>query len=561
MTMRRWCTVLSVALVGVLHPAAPANADLAVTAPAIERAMPVPGPITGPELATIASLVRTDVAMFRDALDAGRFGVALEGDRERFDDLDRRLAALEARGDSITELDLFPLMDEFMFLLVELASRPGADPATVAMVNVVTQSNLTPVPLPATTVPATVPTTIPPTPPVTAAATLPATVPATVPVTAAGAAPATAPAVRIEAATGPAPNGAGWSLQTWLLLVIAGAAVLSIVLYAAERRHRRRLPKPTGRPGFHDLLDVGRRLAGAGSTEEVEEMAVRQAMRLTRADAGAFIRHHDRRLSVGFESEAAMLVADRLRDGALDRVVGTGHELIQVSSSEPAIRNLPVSMLAAPVYLAGSVVGAVVLLRDAADPFDDHDLRMITDIKPIVGAALEQVHHTQHVRAEALTDGLTGVRNRRALDLAVAALGDGAFAAVMVDLDHFKAINDEYGHHGGDEVLRAAAARLVANVRPGDQVYRYGGEEFSILMPDTVEATAAEVAERVRGALASTPFLIGPTRIEHWATASFGVAAGAGGTQVLADADAALYEAKRTGRNRVMLDSAVSAAR
>lgn len=557
--MRRWCTVLSVVLTGVLIPAAPANAHLATTAPSSVQGMPFPEP----DLVMMASAVRNDVNTFRDALDAGKFGVPIDGDRERFDDLDRRLADLEGRGDSLTELDLFPLIDEFMVLLLELAGRPGADPVTVARVSLMSGIDLTPVPLP------TVPPTVPPT---TQVATAPATTaPATTaPVTApAEVAPLAAPAVTPSTIaptaepgpTGPASAASGWSFQTWLLLVIAGAALLSIVLYTAERWHRHRLPKPTGRPGFHDLLDVSRRLAGAGSTDEVEEMAVRQAMRLTGATAGAFIRHRDRRLSIGFETEANMLVGDRLRDGALDRVVGTGNELMQVSSTEPSIRNLPASLLAAPVYLAGSVVGAVVLVRDAADPFGDHDLRMITDLKPIVGAALEQVHHTQNVRAEALADGLTGVRNRRALDLAVAELGDGVFAAVMVDLDHFKSVNDTYGHQAGDELLRAVAARLVANVRPGDQVYRYGGEEFSIVMPDTAEATAAEVAERVRIALEATPFLLGPTRIEHRATASLGVASGRDGTQVFAHADAALYEAKRTGRNRVMLDSAVSAAR
>ena len=122
----------------------------------------------------------------------------------------------------------------------------------------------------------------------------------------------------------------------------------------------------------------------------------------------------------------------------------------------------------------------------------------------------------------------------------------------MVDLDHFKSVNDLHGHPAGDALLRGVSAVMRERVRPGDRVYRLGGEEFCVLLQRTSMEEAAEVAERVRSAIAGGAFSIGrpdPLR----ATASFGVASTGDldGPALIARADEALYAAKQSGRNRV----------
>jgi diguanylate cyclase (GGDEF)-like protein len=162
------------------------------------------------------------------------------------------------------------------------------------------------------------------------------------------------------------------------------------------------------------------------------------------------------------------------------------------------------------------------------------------------------------------TDPMTGVFNRRYFDEALATeIGrarrkGAALSAVMVDLDHFKSVNDRYGHGVGDAVLIAAAAALKACNRPYDIVARYGGEEFVLLLPDTALADGAECAERLRGAVAALAVAGYP----HTITASLGVAtlaAGEEGDALLGRADRALYRAKESGRNRVEMDPAACA--
>jgi diguanylate cyclase (GGDEF)-like protein len=162
------------------------------------------------------------------------------------------------------------------------------------------------------------------------------------------------------------------------------------------------------------------------------------------------------------------------------------------------------------------------------------------------------------VRAQAMTDDLTGLANRRSLDaaidhsLAVAERSRRPFAVVMVDLDHFKAINDRLGHSAGDAVLAAFGARLRTGLRAQDQPFRYGGEEFSVLLPDVDTNGAALLAERLRQQVAQ------PVEGDMPAiSASLGVAAwqaGDSADSLLARADRALYRAKAAGRNRVETD-------
>jgi diguanylate cyclase (GGDEF)-like protein len=158
-------------------------------------------------------------------------------------------------------------------------------------------------------------------------------------------------------------------------------------------------------------------------------------------------------------------------------------------------------------------------------------------------------------RDNAILDPLTGLLNRQALDLRLAeleqqaALTGGSVCAIVADLDRFKAVNDTYGHERGDAVLRDCAYEMRKALRSFELSYRLGGEEFVVLLPGRDATAGAEVASRIREAIASAH----PGGLEL--TVSLGVASAAG-TEVRAEAllraaDAALYRAKRAGRNRV----------
>ncbi|KXF77643.1 diguanylate cyclase response regulator [Paramesorhizobium deserti] len=162
----------------------------------------------------------------------------------------------------------------------------------------------------------------------------------------------------------------------------------------------------------------------------------------------------------------------------------------------------------------------------------------------------------------AVTDGLTGLHNRRYLDSHMSMLftrsvsRERPLSVLMTDIDHFKRINDTYGHDAGDDVLRDFAGRLHRNIRGIDLACRYGGEEFIVVLPDTDAHMAAVVAERIRETVASTPFLICNGTASVDVTISIGLAS----LQLRDDsveklfkrADVALYEAKKNGRNRVV---------
>ncbi len=161
------------------------------------------------------------------------------------------------------------------------------------------------------------------------------------------------------------------------------------------------------------------------------------------------------------------------------------------------------------------------------------------------------------IRTLSLTDQLTGVGNRRRLEQALVeeisrvGRGDAKLSALMADLDHFKRVNDSYGHGVGDKVLETFGDILRGNARPTDVLGRYGGEEFVVLMPNTAKEQAVISAERLRMILAST--LIAP--LAEPITVSIGAVEfvpGESGDAFLHRLDEALYEAKRSGRNRVV---------
>ena len=357
------------------------------------------------------------------------------------------------------------------------------------------------------------------------------------------------------------------------LLVLAFAVAAAAVLLLKRRRPlndaagsdrptrasspaERLIERPSG-ASMQDLLDVSRRLTSAAASGNVDRLIVRHALELVPADGAAVVRNEDGQLVPAAESHSELIVAEGLSDSAIGRVAETGQTVVQVSATDTAIRNVPCALAAVPLVGGGRVLAVLVVIRRSTQPFDREERQVLEALAPVAAAAMHNAMQSRAVIEESLVDPLTNVGNRRRFDADLAAVLDdmhGTAALVMVDLDHFKSVNDTYGHPAGDAVLQQIAGVIERGIRPGDAAYRFGGEEFCVLLPETSLESAAEVAERLRAAVEATGFDIGGgTRLDR--TASFGVAAARAGMTpagLVAEADAALYEAKETGRNRVV---------
>jgi len=231
-----------------------------------------------------------------------------------------------------------------------------------------------------------------------------------------------------------------------------------------------------------------------------------------------------------------------------------------------------------PILLVAEVESRARILRGLDLGVNDYILRPI-DRNELVARVRTQVRRKRYadrlrenVQAAlelALVDALTGLNNRRFLETHLAASLDRAahmgrpLSLMIIDVDHFKSVNDTCGHDAGDEVLKGLAQRMRRIVRSADLVCRLGGEEFVIVMPDTPLSISAKVAERVRLAVQSTPFKIDASGGKLSVTVSIGLAErtmDANPDALLRRADKALYDSKSSGRNRVTAAVAAVAA-
>lgn len=226
-----------------------------------------------------------------------------------------------------------------------------------------------------------------------------------------------------------------------------------------------------------------------------------------------------------------------------------------------------------PIVLFGTLLLFIVVLIDAfATPTGPGTIAlllgsvvMLVTRLVIVSREHRQLsHRLEHSRAEqerlAVTDALTGVNNRRffeellSMEASRASRAGSSLSLVILDLDHFKQINDTYGHAAGDAVLQTAARRIRSMLSDATPVARYGGEEFVLLLPETDARQAAEIAEGLRRGLHAEPVPAGG-RTYISVTASFGVSSMTAGDDIVEslvrEADRALYAAKAAGRNRV----------
>ncbi len=232
-------------------------------------------------------------------------------------------------------------------------------------------------------------------------------------------------------------------------------------------------------------------------------------------------------------------------------------------------RGLPSPEKAAllPLVRAGRLIGSLNLGSNDPARFEPGSgTDFLQRLSMIVAVCLENVCNAERLKSIGLTDPLTGVHNRRYFDerlLEEAVLGlrkASPLACLLLDVDHFKRVNDDYGHQVGDWVLREVAGRIKGQLRLSDSLARYGGEEFAALLSQTDERSALAIAERIRASVAGRPFELaeqGPLRI----TLSVGIGMleavqsadpASAASAMVASADKALYRAKDAGRNRVV---------
>ena len=204
--------------------------------------------------------------------------------------------------------------------------------------------------------------------------------------------------------------------------------------------------------------------------------------------------------------------------------------------------------------------GLFVLYSDVDHYFDQVGVGLFEALAQLFSAVLSRTQRNAELSRAAHRDPLTGLGNRNALTLLAPTLvrltdHDAPVAVVMLDVDHFKSFNDQHGHAAGDEALRHVSWRLQRALRQGDTLVRWGGEEFCICLPGVDAAGALVVAEKLRHSLADERLPL-PNGSTMHVTASLGVAllrTGEALVTALGRADQALYGAKRSGRNRVML--------
>jgi diguanylate cyclase (GGDEF)-like protein len=316
---------------------------------------------------------------------------------------------------------------------------------------------------------------------------------------------------------------------------------------------------------LHLMADM---LQSAGEQEDTDAVLRTAALGLLPGLSGAlyvFNNSHDRlALSTSWGSVKAEALVEHIAPNACWALKRGKPYLNAVEESALRCRHAPAGLttLEIPMAARGQVYG---LLQIIAEGDDAHTC--LDRIQPVASAisdgmslALSSIALRERLRNQALRDALTGLYNRHFLEETLermcldAERRKSSIAAIMIDIDHFKRLNDQHGHAAGDAVLQEVSATILLCLRRTDMACRYGGEELAILLPDCTLVAAEEKAEQIRTRIADLVTGEGLS-----VTASLGVATipdtASKASELLGSADAALYQAKQNGRNRVIVAS------
>jgi two-component system, cell cycle response regulator len=326
-----------------------------------------------------------------------------------------------------------------------------------------------------------------------------------------------------------------------------------------------------------NLSRLGEALSGTHDLGRIYEVILETAMASLRAQGGAVLlvssgsRELLLRVGRGLDERGATPdlrvplgrgVSGRVAVDGRPRVVHSDDPLgpPELDPAEPRAR----ALIAVPLRSGRGVLGVLVLF-DRTDPasgraqrFDDDDLATLGTFASQASVAVDNVLLHREAQRQSITDGLTGLWNYRYLTMALARETERAkrfghpLSVLLLDLDHFKSVNDVHGHQRGDSVLVEVAQRIKAEVREVDVVARHGGEEFVVVLPETGREGAQSTAQRLCDAVAHRPFGA-PDETPLFVTVSVGVAVcprhGESAATLLGAADKALYAVKTAGRN------------
>jgi len=370
--------------------------------------------------------------------------------------------------------------------------------------------------------------------------------------------------------------------------ILVGDELIGTVVVYTDITERKRAEKERGRLLVAEreqrllaetLAEVALALTSLTSHDAVLDEILRQVQRIVPHSTANIALWEDGTLRVahwrGYEAfggeELISSLVQTLDDLTVDLDVIQSRQSLVVpdTSQEPRWVVFPEtawirSYLAVPICLYESVLGLLRLDSDTAGGFSVEDAIKLQPLANAATIALENARLFGEVQRLAITDGLTGMYNRRHFfELAERELNrarrfEQPVSAIMLDLDHFKQVNDTYGHAVGDQVLRVVAERCGESIRDIDILGRYGGEEFAVILPGTDLPGTQTMAERLRRYIADVPV---PTdKGDLTVTISLGVASSAQDQDdeedvaaLLNRADAAMYAAKQAGRNRVVV--------
>jgi len=260
-------------------------------------------------------------------------------------------------------------------------------------------------------------------------------------------------------------------------------------------------------------------------------------------------------------------IKEQLFLGLEQKVMETGKAFFQ-SHPDPIFGELisagaPLPIACLPLLIEDQAYGVFIIERmlPQKDGFTKEDYELMALLAQEAALSIRNSHLHRHVEQLSDTDGLTGAYNRRHFDHQIIVefkrnqRYEHSLALIMLDIDNFKAVNDQYGHLAGDDILREIVRRISQTLRDVDIVARYGGEEFILILPETQVESASLVAERIRQDVCSTPMQSG--ELEIAISVSLGIASSPPFeeiTTLIEAADQALYRAKRNGKNRVEMN-------